>query len=77
MQRITIKRVRTWHYRKMRRYIDPSNTLAPSSPFPSWLDYTTNTSGYDFRKGQGAFTFSIRAFFLRVRIMGRPLSTDW
>src|SRR6478672_3753363 len=21
-------------------------------PFPSWLDCTTNTSGYDFRKGQ-------------------------
>jgi hypothetical protein len=38
MQRITIKRGRTWHYRKMRRYVEPSNGLAPS--------------GYDFRKGQ-------------------------
>jgi hypothetical protein len=30
----------------------PSNDLAPLSPFRSWLDCTTNTSGYDFRKGQ-------------------------
>ena len=29
MQRITIKRVRTWHYRKMHRYVEPSNGLAP------------------------------------------------
>ena len=29
LRRITIKRVRTWHYRKMRRYIEPSNGLAP------------------------------------------------
>ena len=52
MRRITIKRARTWHYRKMRPGIEQSNALAPSSPFPSWLDCTTNTSGYDFRKGQ-------------------------
>jgi hypothetical protein len=32
--------------------IEQSNALAPSSPFRSWLDCTTNTSGYDFRKGQ-------------------------
>jgi Integrase core domain len=31
--------------------IEQSNALAPSSPFRSWLDCTTNTSGYDFRKG--------------------------
>jgi hypothetical protein len=37
----------------MRPRIEPSNDLAPLSPFRSWLDCTTNTSGYDFRKGQG------------------------
>jgi Putative PD-(D/E)XK phosphodiesterase (DUF2161) len=52
MRRITIKRARTWHYRKMRPRIEPSNDLALSSPFQSWLDCTTDTSGYDFRKGQ-------------------------
>jgi hypothetical protein len=50
MRRITIKRARTWHCGKMRRYIAPSNDLAPLSPFRSWLDCTTNTSGYDFGK---------------------------
>ncbi len=29
MRRITIKRVRTRHYRKMRRYVELSNGLAP------------------------------------------------
>jgi len=52
VRRITIKRARTWHYRKMRPCIEPSNVLAPLSPFRSWLDCTTNTSGCDFRKGQ-------------------------
>ena len=52
MRRITIKLARTWHYRKMRPCIEQSNDLAPLSPFRSWLDCTTNTSGYDFRKGQ-------------------------
>jgi NADH dehydrogenase FAD-containing subunit len=28
------------------------NDLAPLSPFRSWLGCITNTSGYDFRKGQ-------------------------
>ena len=32
-----------------------SNALAPSLPFQSWLDCTTNTSGYSFRKGQQQF----------------------
>jgi hypothetical protein len=36
----------------MRPRIEPSNDLALSSPFRSWLDCITNTSGYDFRKGQ-------------------------
>ena len=35
------------------RCIEPSNDLAPLSPFRSWLGcISTNTSGYDFRKGQ-------------------------
>jgi len=38
--------------RKMRPCIEQSNDLEPLSPFRSWLDCTTNTSGYDFRKGQ-------------------------
>jgi hypothetical protein len=52
MRRITIKCARTWHYGKMRLFIEQSNALAPSLPFQSWLDCTTNMSGYDFRKGQ-------------------------
>ena len=32
--------------------IEPSKDLAPLSPFRSWLDCTTNASGYDFRRGQ-------------------------
>ena len=49
-----LRMARTWHYRKMRRCIEPSNDLAPLSPFRYWLDCITNTSGYDFRKGQAA-----------------------
>src|ERR1035437_10316668 len=52
MRRITIKRARTWHYRKIRRCVEPSNGLAPLSPFRSWQGYIINTSGYDFWKGQ-------------------------
>jgi hypothetical protein len=45
----------------MRRYIEQSNALAPSSRFQSWLDRTINTSGYDFQKGQGCFkSFRLR-----------------
>jgi hypothetical protein len=36
----------------MRPCVEPSNGLAPLSPFPSWPDYIITTSGYDFRKGQ-------------------------
>jgi SEC-C motif len=36
---------------KMRPCIEQSNDLVPLSPFRSWLDCITNTSGYDFRKG--------------------------
>ena len=37
----------------MRPRIDRSSELAPLPPFRSWLDCTINTSGCDFRKGQG------------------------
>ena len=43
------------NYRRMRQFIEQSNDLSPLSPFQSWLDCTTNTSGYDFRKGQLVF----------------------
>jgi hypothetical protein len=60
MRRITMKRARTWHYRKIRPCIEPSNDLAPLLPFRSWLDCTTNTSGYDFRKGQVQRVIAVR-----------------
>jgi hypothetical protein len=31
-----------------------SNSLAGSPLFPSWPVYITDTSGYDFRKGQAS-----------------------
>jgi hypothetical protein len=55
MQRITIKRARTWHCRRMRHYVELSNGLAPSSQFRSWLDCIINTSRCNFRKGQVQF----------------------
>jgi hypothetical protein len=36
----------------MHRYDEPSNKSAASSPSRSLVDYITNTSGYNFRKGQ-------------------------
>ena len=41
-----------FHPAMMRPCIEQSNDLAPLSPSRCWLDCTTNTSGYDFRKGQ-------------------------
>jgi hypothetical protein len=35
----------------MRLFIEQSNALAQLSAFRSWLDCTTNMSGYDFREG--------------------------
>src|SRR5450830_1633739 len=49
---ITIRRALTWHYRKMHPCVEQSNGLVPLSLFRSWLGCITNTSGYDFRKGQ-------------------------
>jgi AcrB/AcrD/AcrF family/Integrase core domain len=43
----------TRHYGKMRHCIGQFNALVRYSPFQSWLDCITNTSGYDFRKAQG------------------------
>jgi hypothetical protein len=52
MRRTTIKRAPTWHYRKMRRCLEPSNGLVVLSPFRSWPGYIIDTVEYDFRKGQ-------------------------
>ena len=52
MRPITIKCARTWHYTKMHLCIEPSSDLASLSASRSWPGYITNTSGYDFRKGQ-------------------------
>jgi hypothetical protein len=52
MRRITIRRALTWHFRKMHPCVEQSNGLVPLSLFPSWPGCITNTSGYDFRKGQ-------------------------
>jgi hypothetical protein len=52
MHRITIRRALTWHYRKMHPCVEQSDGLVPLSLFPSWQGCITNTSGYDFRKGQ-------------------------
>ena len=52
MRRITIKCVRTWHYRKMRLFIEQPNDRAPLSPFRSLPGCITNTFGCEFRKGQ-------------------------
>ena len=35
------------------RCVEQSKVLVPLSLFPSWQGCITNTSGYDFRKGQG------------------------
>jgi len=53
MRRITINRARTCLYRKMRPCIDWFSDRAPLLPFRYWLGCIINTSGYDFRKGQG------------------------
>src|SRR6266487_3069322 len=52
MRRITIRRARTWHYRKMRPCIEQSNGPVSLSLSQSCPDCIINTSGYDFRKGQ-------------------------
>ena len=59
--------------RKMRPCIEQSNALAPSSPFRSWLDCTTSTSGYDFRKGQGSYKASRRRRACYIRLEGSDL----
>jgi hypothetical protein len=45
--------------------------MAPLSPFRSWLDCITNTSGYDFRKGQADLSVessrTCGEFLLRIR----------
>src|SRR5437870_1403080 len=52
MRRITIRRARTWHYRKIRPCIEQSNGPVSLSLSQSCPDCIINTSGYDFRKAQ-------------------------
>jgi NADPH:quinone reductase-like Zn-dependent oxidoreductase len=42
----------------MRPCIEQSNGPVSLSPFQSWPDCIINTSGYDFRKGQGHYSLS-------------------
>ena len=55
MQSITIKHVRTWHYRKMRRYREQFSDAGPLSLRRFCPGCIISTGGYDFRKGQGYF----------------------
>jgi hypothetical protein len=49
---------------KMHLFIDQSNNLTPLSPFRSSLDFTTNTSGCDFRKRTGACSILLCRYVL-------------
>src|SRR5450759_4301528 len=69
MRRITIKRVSTWHYKKMRPCTEQSNDLAPLSQFRSWLGCITNTPGYDFRKGHAQYSSVLAVSIAR----GQPI----
>jgi|SRR6266446_6253750 hypothetical protein len=51
MQRITITRARTWRWARMRPWVGRSSGPVSLSLSQSWPGCTTNTSGYDFRKG--------------------------
>src|SRR5258708_39357948 len=52
MQYITIRRARTWRWARMRPWVARSSAPVSLSPSQSCPGCTTNTSGYDFRKGQ-------------------------
>src|SRR5437764_15141668 len=51
MRRITIRRARTWHYRKIRPCIEQSNGPVSLSLSQSCPDCIIATCGYDFREG--------------------------
>src|SRR5271169_646530 len=53
MGRITIKRARTWRYRRMPLYIGQSSATESLSPCLFYRAFIIGTGGYDFRKGQG------------------------
>jgi hypothetical protein len=57
--RITIRRARTWHCRKMRPCTEQSNGLVLLLPFRSWPGCIMNMPGYNFRKGQGFITATV------------------
>jgi len=50
----TIKCARTWRWARMRPWDARSSGAVSLSPSQSCPGCTTNTSGYDFRKGQGS-----------------------
>src|SRR5678815_1761002 len=79
MRRITIRRALTWHYRKMHPCVEQSDGLVPLSLFPSWQGCITNTSGYDFRKGQVKrtcrFALQMSAFGPKADIACTPFFT--
>src|SRR5438132_796966 len=52
MRRITIRCARTWRWARMRPWVGRSSGPVSLSPSRSCPGCTTNTSGYDFRKGQ-------------------------
>jgi len=47
----TITRARTWRWARMRPWVGRSSGPVSLSLSQSWPGCTTNTSGYDFRKG--------------------------
>ena len=49
----TIRRARTWHCGRMRRYGELSKDQEPSLPHQFCSDCIITTGGYDFREGQG------------------------
>ena len=62
----------------MRPHIEQFNALVPLSPFRSWLDCTINTSGYDFRKGQGVEGRQVREMCeMGYGVLVSPVAGAW
>src|SRR5258708_9578420 len=69
MRRNTIKCARTWRWARMRPWVARSSGPVSLSPFRSCPGCTTNTFGYDFRKGQ-LFAALVCVFVIRIIIDG-------
>ena len=48
-----------FHCRKMRRWVERSNGMAPLPPCPFWRGCIIDMRGYDFRKGQLKLGFEV------------------